>query len=91
MGRPKKIKESEVKDLIGPDTEIKTRKEMVKKIGEKEVAKIEAEAEEIVIVPEPVEEVEMYNGKKVIEKGEVEINGIIRKTITTEEGSTYTL
>jgi hypothetical protein len=39
--------------------------------------------------PEPV--VEMYNGKKVISKGEVEINGVKHKTITTEEGSTYTL
>lgn len=36
-------------------------------------------------------QVEMYNGKKVVAKGEVEINGVIRKTITTEEGSTYTL
>lgn len=36
-------------------------------------------------------EVEMYNGKEVIAKGEVEINGVIRKTITTKEGSTYTL
>ena len=47
--------------------------------------------EEIVIVPEPVAEVEMYNGKKVISKGEVEINGKLVKTITTEEGSTYTI
>ena len=37
------------------------------------------------------QEVDMYNGKKVIAKGEVEINGVIRKTITTEEGSTYTI
>lgn len=36
-----------------------------------------------------VEEVEMYNGKNVIAKGEVEINGKLVKTITTEEGSTY--
>ena len=39
--------------------------------------------------PEPV--VEIYNGKKVISKGEVEINGVKHKTITTEEGSTYTI
>ena len=36
-------------------------------------------------------EIEMYNGKKIINKGEVEINGIKHKTITTEEGSTYTI
>ena len=58
-----------------------------KKIKE-EVKKVE---EDVVIVPEPSEEVEMYNGKRVISKGEVEINGIKYKTITTEEGSTYTL
>ena len=54
----------------------------------KEEVKVE---EEVVIVPEVVEEVEMYNGKKVISKGEVEINGVKHKTITTEEGSTYTI
>lgn len=42
---------------------------------------------EVNIVPE----VEMYNGKRVIGKGEVEINGVMHKTITTEEGSTYTI
>jgi len=47
--------------------------------------------QELDIVPEPTEEVEMYNGKRIIGKGEVEINGITRKTITTEEGSTYTI
>lgn len=47
--------------------------------------------EDIEIVPEQIEEVEMYNGKKVIAKGEVEINGKLVKTITTEEGSTYTI
>lgn len=36
-------------------------------------------------------EVEYYNGKKVVNKGEVEINGKKYKTITTEEGSTYTI
>lgn len=86
----KKVKE-EVKDFIGPDTEIKTREEMVEELGEEEVSKIEAEAEDIEIVPEPVEEVEMYNGKRIIGKGEVEIHGVKHKTITTEEGSTYTL
>lgn len=93
MAKTKKVKvsEEEVKDLIGPDTEINTREEMVEELGEEEVSKIEAEAEDIEIVPEPVEEVEMYNGKRVIEKGEVEIHGVIHKTITTEEGSTYTL
>ena len=61
-------------------------------MGRPKKAKLEEVLEEeIVIVPEVVEEVEMYNGKKVIGKGEVEINGIIRKTITTEEGSTYTI
>lgn len=48
-------------------------------------------AEDIEIVPEPVEEAEMYNGKKIIARGEVEIHGVMKKTITTEEGSTYTL
>lgn len=40
---------------------------------------------------ETKKEPEMYEGKKVIEKGEVEINGVTHKTITTEEGSTYTI
>ncbi len=55
------------------------------------MARTKKTKEEFVVDIKPTKEVEMYNGKKVIEKGEVEINGIIRKTITTEEGSTYTL
>lgn len=59
-------------------------------MGRPKKAKLEEvlkEEEPIVITPE----VEIYNGKKVIGKGEVEINGVIHKTITTEEGSTYTI
>jgi hypothetical protein len=59
-----------------------------KKVKLEEVLK---EEEPIIIAPEVVEEVEMFNGRRIIGRGEVEINGITRKTITTEEGSTYTL
>lgn len=45
---------------------------------------------EVVIEVEPIT-AEFYNGKKIISKGEVEINGKLVKTITTEEGSTYTI
>jgi len=55
------------------------------------LAEVLKEEEPIVFVPEPVEEVEMYNGKKIISSKSVEINGIKYKEITTEEGSTYTL
>ena len=59
-----------------------------KKVKLEEVLK--EEVVDVVIDIEPIT-AEMYNGKKVISKGEVEINGVIHKTITTEEGSTYTI
>lgn len=83
MAKTKKVKiEAEVvmegKGIIGSS-------------GAEEKSPVESGEQELKIVPEPVEEVEMYNGKKIIERGEVEIHGVMKKTITTEEGSTYTL